>query len=70
MSGFLQVVVNGEGRTVPEGLNVGSLLGHLGLNRDRVAIERNLDILPRDEWDRTSVCAGDRYEIVHLVGGG
>jgi thiamine biosynthesis protein ThiS len=35
-----------------------------------VAIERNLEILPRTEWVKTAVQAGDRYEIVHLVGGG
>ncbi len=36
----------------------------------RVAIERNLEILPRSQWGATSVQSGDRYEIVHLVGGG
>jgi thiamine biosynthesis protein ThiS len=35
-----------------------------------VAIERNLEILPRDRWDATRVSPGDRYEIVHFVGGG
>jgi thiamine biosynthesis protein ThiS len=70
MSDTLQVVINGEGRQVPEGLNVIGLLHHLGLAPGRVAIERNLDILPRTNWDQTTVSSGDRFEIVHLVGGG
>ena len=70
MSAAVQIVVNGEAREVPEGLGVSALLVHLGLPSDRVAIERNLEILPRSQWVATSVQAGDRYEIVHLVGGG
>jgi thiamine biosynthesis protein ThiS len=57
-------------REIPEGLNVGALLGHLGIAPERVAIERNLDILPRADWQETLVQAGDSYEIVHFVGGG
>ncbi len=70
MTTALRVTINGEVREVPTGLTVASLLGHLGLNAGRVAIERNLEILPRDRWDSTAVESGDRYEIVHFVGGG
>jgi len=70
MSETLHVVINGDTRQVPGGLNVTSLLTHLGIALDRVAIERNLDILPRTQWDQTLVSPGDRFEIVHLVGGG
>ena len=63
-------MVNGERREVPAGVNVSAMLVHLGITAGRVAIERNLDLLPRDQWDATAVAAGDRYEIVHLVGGG
>ena len=48
----------------------GYLLSHLGLPADRVAIERNLEILPKSQWIATAVQPGDRFEIVHLVGGG
>jgi sulfur carrier protein len=70
MTGQIQVFINGEPREVPAGLGVASLLEHLGMRADRVAIERNLEILPRSAWATTAVQAGDRFEIVHLVGGG
>jgi thiamine biosynthesis protein ThiS len=70
MMAAIQIVVNGEAREVPQGLGVTGLLSHLGLPPDRVAIERNLEILPRPEWVSTVVQPGDRFEIVHLVGGG
>jgi thiamine biosynthesis protein ThiS len=70
MTPGIQIVVNGEARDVPPGLGVPALLTHLGLPVDRVAIERNLEILPRSQWIATVVQPGDRFEIVHLVGGG
>ena len=70
MSNEVQIIVNGEARAVPEGLPIPGLLSHLDLPADRVAIERNLEILPRSQWAATTVVSGDRYEIVHLVGGG
>ena len=70
MSAGIQIVVNGESREVPAGLGVTAMLSHLGLPTDRVAIERNLEILPRPQWLSTVVQPGDRFEIVHLVGGG
>jgi sulfur carrier protein len=70
MTDPIHVVVNGESREVPSGLVVDGLLNHLGLRRDRVAIEYNLEILPRTLWVSTTVQAGDRFEIVQLVGGG
>ena len=57
MSATVQVVVNGETLDVPTGLNVTKLLLHLGIVTGRIAIERNIDILPRAEWDRTEVSA-------------
>jgi sulfur carrier protein len=66
----MTVIINGERREIPEGLNVAALLDHLGMRRDRVAIERNLDILPRASWQETRVQPNDSFEIVHFVGGG
>lgn len=70
MTTDIQVIVNGETREVPPGLAITGLLLHLGLPVERVAIERNLEILPRPQWIATVVQPGDRFEIVQLVGGG
>jgi thiamine biosynthesis protein ThiS len=70
MSETVTIQVNGEPREVPKGLNVTQLLAHLGLTANRLAIERNLELLPRGQWATTVVSGGDRLEIVHLVGGG
>ena len=64
------VQLNGELREVPEGLTLAALLEWLGLPRDRVAVERNLEIVSRTGWDATRIQPGDRLEVVHLVGGG
>jgi len=66
----MKVTINGEAKEIPDGLTVRHLLEHLAMRPERVAIERNLEILPRAKWNETSVEANDRYEIVHLVGGG
>ncbi|HWY44069.1 MAG TPA: sulfur carrier protein ThiS [Candidatus Sulfotelmatobacter sp.] len=64
------IVVNGEQRAAKPGDSVMDLLLALGLENGRVAIERNLQILPRAQWAETKLAAGDRYEIVQFVGGG
>jgi len=64
------ITINGERREIPDGLNVAGLLEHLGMAENRVAIERNRDILPRAQWRETQVYAGDSFEIVQFVGGG
>ena len=64
------IVVNGDSRDVPDGLTVTALLEHLHLRANRVAIELNGDILPKDRWPDTYLHAADRFEIVQLVGGG
>jgi thiamine biosynthesis protein ThiS len=66
----MMVTINGERREVPEGLTVAALLEHIGMAGDRVAIERNLDILPRTRWLETRIQPNDNFEIVHFVGGG
>lgn len=70
MSEMVTIEVNGEPREVPKGLSVNELIAHLGLTANRLAIERNLELLPRARWGTTVVSGNDRFEIVHLVGGG
>ena len=64
------VKINGDAREVPDGLTVSTLLNFLEMRNDRVAIERNLNILPRAMWNETKVQPNDNFEIVHFVGGG
>lgn len=66
----MTVTINGERREVPDDLTVAALLDHIGMPRDRVAIELNLDILPRALWLDTRIQPNDSFEIVHFVGGG
>ncbi len=66
----ISIVVNGEKREAQPGAMVADLLVTLGLNSGRIAIERNLEILPRPAWPQTPVEPGDHYEIVQFVGGG
>jgi thiamine biosynthesis protein ThiS len=66
----ITITVNGESREAKAGASVADLLRELGLTAARLAIERNLQILPRDQWPSTTVEAGDNYEIVQFVGGG
>ena len=66
----IQVQVNGERRELRAGISVRELLEHLGLNPGRVAIEYNLEILPKTKWEETRIASGDRFEIVQFVGGG
>jgi thiamine biosynthesis protein ThiS len=66
----IAITVNGEARAAKPGATVTDLLRELGLDSGRVAIERNLEILPRPQWPDTRVTVGDRYEIVQFVGGG
>jgi sulfur carrier protein len=70
METAILIRVNGENREIKDGISVADLVGELGLYSGRVAIERNLEILPRAAWSETRVASGDRYEIVQFVGGG
>jgi thiamine biosynthesis protein ThiS len=66
----MTVTINGERREIPDALTVAALLEHLKMTHDRVALERNLEILPRAQWAATQIQPNDTFEIVHFVGGG
>jgi thiamine biosynthesis protein ThiS len=70
MQTTISIAVNGEERAAKPEATVTDLLRELGMDAGRVAIERNLEILPRPKWTETRIEAGDRYEIVQFVGGG
>lgn len=62
--------INGQAREFPDGFTLAALVTELGMKTDRVAVELNLEIVPRASWDTTQLKDGDRLEIVHFVGGG
>ena len=64
------LLLNGDQREFPDGLTLAALVDHLGMKADRVAVELNLEIVPRTKWQDTNLKSGDRLEIVHFVGGG
>ena len=64
------IVVNGDPREVEPGLSVAELLYGLGLDAAMVVVERNRQILARQDLAGTPVEDGDRFELVHFVGGG
>jgi sulfur carrier protein len=66
----MKLQINGDDREFPAPLSLASLLGQIGLKADRVAVELNRNIVPRDQWPATGLNDGDQLEIVHFVGGG
>ena len=66
----MQLTVNGESRSFQGVRDVAGLVAALGLDTKKVAVERNLMIVPRSAYAKTSLADGDRIEIVHFIGGG
>jgi thiamine biosynthesis protein ThiS len=66
----MELTINGDRREFADGLHLAGLVEQLGMKPERVAIELNRDIIPRDQWAATALKNGDRLEIVHFVGGG
>lgn len=66
----MTLTINGEERAFGALSNVASLVAELGLDARKVAVERNLEIVPRSAYLQTAIVDGDRIEIVHFIGGG
>jgi thiamine biosynthesis protein ThiS len=66
----ISVTINGEIQTLSGTLSVQGLLEHIGIKEGKVAVEHNLEIVPRSLYRETLVNDGDRMEIVHFIGGG
>jgi thiazole synthase len=64
------VTINGESRTLADALSLQALLGELGVDQRKVAVERNLEIVPKSAYAETQISDGDKLEIVHFIGGG
>jgi sulfur carrier protein len=66
----VQLMVNGEERSFEGVGDIAALVTALGLDRRKLAVERNLEIVPRSAYAETALAEGDRIEIVAFVGGG
>src|SRR5579885_3267692 len=66
----MEITLNGETRRIEAPVNVRGLLEQLGLDPAKIAVERNLEIVPRSTYGQVALAEGDRLEIVHFIGGG
>ncbi|MBF0381463.1 MAG: sulfur carrier protein ThiS [Magnetococcales bacterium] len=66
----MQIKLNGESTEIPEKTTISQLLTQLQFTPDRVAVERNLEVAPRESYNTTELGEGDQIEIVHFIGGG
>ena len=66
----IEITLNGEKKTIPEGLSAAGLLKTLGLDAKKVALERNREIVPKSTYKDVKISKGDQLEIVHFIGGG
>ena len=66
----MRLIINGETRTFAQVSDIAALVAALSLDPRKVAVERNLEIVPRSTYAQVGLSDGDRIEIVHFVGGG
>lgn len=66
----MEILVNGKALRVRESINLAELINEMGLAGKRLAVEHNLEIVPKSAHASTHLVAGDRLEIVHAIGGG
>ncbi len=66
----MDIFLNGEMQKIEEGFNITDLIKKLDLENKRLAVEVNLDIVPRSQFDSYVLSAGDKVEIVRAIGGG
>jgi len=65
----MQILLNGETTTTAVE-TLSQLIIELGLEKRMIAIERNLEVVPKSKYDSTLLCENDRIELVHMIGGG
>lgn len=67
---MVTIQLNGEPHSLKQGATIATLLQELGLTSTKVAVERNLEIVPKSTFDEVEIKTDDRLEIVHFIGGG
>ena len=66
----MRIIINGTENLFEMDLTVETMVEQLGLDRRKIAVERNREIVPKTEFSSTNLCDGDEIEIVHFIGGG
>jgi len=66
----MKIIVNGQAKNISEGIVLSSLLDDLKIDRERIAVEINLEIIKKDRYESLKLVEGDRIEILQFVGGG
>jgi thiamine biosynthesis protein ThiS len=67
----MHLIINGDDHDdLPDGLTVAALIAHLGLPERKIAIERNLEVIPKSTFDTVVLSNHDKLEIIHFIGGG
>ncbi len=66
----MNITINGENHQVSDAHTLSSLLVDLGFDIQKVAVEKNLEIVPKSTFDQARITEGDKLEIVHFIGGG
>jgi thiamine biosynthesis protein ThiS len=66
----IKIIINGEEKLVAEGATLSQLTTDLNLDLNKIAIEKDLEIIERSKFDKTILTEGNRIEIVHFIGGG
>jgi len=69
MSEGITIHINGEDRIV-KATSLSELVAEMGLEQRMIAIECNLEVVPRSQYESTALKNGDRIELVHMIGGG
>ena len=67
---MIELILNGERRRLEDGVTIGAVVDDLGLGRRGVAVAVNEEVVPRSNWDGTSLSSADRVEILTAVQGG
>ena len=66
----MQIILNGTEKNFQDQISIATLIRELGLDKRKIAVERNREIVPRTAFNSVSLCEGDKIEIVHFIGGG
>jgi len=66
----MEILLNGQPQQVRDDIRLTELVESLGLTGRRLAIEVNLEVVPRSTYPNHCLCPGDRVEVVHAIGGG